>query len=72
MNRETLMRQLVSSPQGRELIVMADEICAKLKNDSSVRETEWDTLKELLTSEGKVRGIKLLIQEMNLQAQNAK
>lgn len=62
------LKALIQDPKFRTLERMADLLCDKIAYDSSVRETEWDTLKTTLTQEGKIRGIKQLIQELYEEA----
>jgi dihydroneopterin aldolase len=69
-NTERLqIKQLIQSPQWATLERLANEICETLK-ESSVRETEWDTIKATLLQEGQVLGIKKLLQEAYKHAQN--
>ena len=61
---KTQLKQLISSPQWGALERLANEICDKLRDESSVRETEWETVSSILTKEGEIRGIRRLLQEV--------
>lgn len=65
----TLLKLLFQSPQWRVVEQVATELVNKLKTDSVVRDSEWETLKIALLNEGQVRGIKSLLQELFDQAQ---
>lgn len=65
------LRQLIQSPQWSAFDQLAQEMCAKLESDSVVRDSEWDTLKVALMNEGRVRGIRELIQETLENAKDA-
>ena len=39
-----------------------DLLCEKIKEESSVKETEWETIKAVLTKEGKIQGIRDFLQ----------
>lgn len=64
------IRQLLSSPQWQTLERVANDLMAKIREDTPIRDTEWDTIKALLAQEGKVQGIKELIQELYKLAQH--
>lgn len=64
------IRQLLSSPQWQTLEHIANDLMAKIREDTPIRDTEWDTIKALLAQEGKVQGIKELIQELYKLAQH--
>lgn len=58
------IKALLQSPVWASVQHVADEYCAKIKEDSPLRESEWETLKSLLTQEGKIEGIKSFIGEL--------
>ena len=64
------IRQILSSPQWQTVELLANTLMAKIREDTPIRDTEWDTLKAVLAQEGKVQGIKEFIQELYKQAQN--
>lgn len=69
-NEKKLARGLLQTPQWRIAELIADEMCDKLKTDSVVRESEWETLKTALLNEGQIRGIRNFLQEIYNYAQN--
>lgn len=69
-NEKDQLRRLIESPHWAAVELLANKLCDKLKDDNVVREDQWSTLKELLTREGQVRGIRLLLQEIYANAQN--
>lgn len=64
------LRQLVQSPQWGTMERLANMLCDKMKEESAVKDTEWDTLKTTLLNEGIIRGIKSLVKEVyeNIQS----
>lgn len=63
--------KLLQSPQWKSVENLANEMIDRLKDDSQLRDSEWDTLKEVLLKEGRIRGIREFIQEIyNLASQN--
>lgn len=64
------VKQLLQSPQWSSIQLLAQKLDEKWKDESNVRETEWETLRALLENEGRRRGLSLFIQELFNQAQN--
>ena len=64
------IRQLLSGPQWRTVEYVASEFVQRLKDQSRVKETEWQTLKAALLVEGQVQGISSFIQELYNLAKN--
>jgi len=67
---KSILKQLVQSPQWSVIEHLANEVCVKLEGESSVHDSEWETLKATLLKEGKVRGIRHLLQEIYNYAGN--
>lgn len=65
------LRQLMQSPQWKAFEQLVEEMCAKLESTSNLQDTEWETLKSVCLNEGRVRGIRELIQETMRQATDA-
>jgi len=65
------LKGLIQDPKFRTFERVANLLCDKIAYESSVRETEWETLRTTLTQDGKIRGIKQLIQELYEEAKNA-
>lgn len=62
------IRQLVQSPQWKSVEHVAEQLIAKIQDNSPLRETNDETLKELFMQEGKVRGIREVFQELMIIA----
>ncbi len=58
------IRELISDPKFRVVEKIANDICDKIKEDSAIKDTQWETLKFMLTQEGEMRGIRRLIQAL--------
>lgn len=58
------MRAIISDPKFQAVEQLAEELCQKLNGESKVGSSEYETLTLALLGEGKVQGIRLLIQEM--------
>lgn len=64
-NKEkSLLIDLLGAPAWQVVMEAADELCTQIKSNSSVRETDSETLKTTYINEGKVRGIREFIQEL--------
>ena len=65
----TQVRQLLQSPQWPVAERLADMLIDQIKEEPSLADTEWQTLQNVLTREGEMRGIRRFIQECYTQAQ---
>ena len=65
------LRQLMQSPQWGAFFQLAEEKCARVESDSVVKDSEWETLKTTLLNEGRVRGVRELLQEAMDKATDA-
>ncbi len=61
---EQFIRHLVQSPNWRIIDDLAKEITDRINNNSVLRDTNEETLKETLLREGRIQGIKQLLSEM--------
>lgn len=66
----TQIRQLLQSPQYTAFDKLVNELKEKYRDEYASRDTEWDTIKNTLINEGKIRGITELVQELFKHAQN--
>lgn len=66
------LKNLLQSPQWKIVEAVAEEFCNETKQASPLRNTEWDTIRELLRQEGKVEGVKNLLQKLYQYAGEAK
>lgn len=64
------LKSLVQSPQWTTLEHLIKEMTEKYKDEFGARETEWDTIKHNLITEGKVRGLVDLQKEIFLHIQS--
>lgn len=58
------LKALVQSPQWGVMELLAKKMIEKIRDDSVVGITEWDTLRATLLNEGQTRGIRSFIQEV--------
>lgn len=58
------LKALVKSAQFPTFERFIDLLRTRWQTDSSIRDTEWETTKAFLLKEGRVEGLKSLIQEM--------
>lgn len=63
------LKQLIQVPQWGAFDLLIKELIAKYKDEVGARDSEWDTVRNLLINEGKVRGLTELTQELYLQIQ---
>lgn len=63
------LKQLVSSPQFRVVELLMQKMTQKWLDNHGGRETEWDTIKNTLIIDGKVRAMAELQQELMNQIQ---
>lgn len=68
--QKSAIRNLLQSPYWQIVMDLAKEFCVKVKETSPLRESEWDTLKEVIRQEGKVEGVNNFIQELYKIAQD--
>ncbi len=58
------IKAILQSPQWQVIERMAEIYCDRVKYDSMIADSQWETLRRLLINEGKVRGVKEFIQEL--------
>ena len=58
------IKAIVQSPQWGAVQHLADDLCRKIQDDKNSRDTEWESLRVMLNSEGQIEGIKRFIQEL--------
>lgn len=58
---------LLKSPQWAVIGQFADEYIAKIMADRSIEPTEWDTIVHTISNDGKIRGIREFLQELDKQ-----
>ncbi len=67
-NERSQIRNLLQMPQWGAIEHVKNELCDKIKYDSKLRDTEWETLKTTVFDEGQVEGINRFINELFNQA----
>jgi hypothetical protein len=63
-SQKSSLKLLLQSPQWKIVEAIEEELVKNITLDSSIRETTDETLKETYLKEGRVQGIRLLIQEL--------
>lgn len=61
------IRDLMQSPQWQTLERVAEIIKTNFQVNSTIRDTEWETLKAVCIQEGKIKGISEFFQELYKQ-----
>ena len=61
------IRFLVESSQWQTLERLANLLCSKIRENSPLGDSEWETLKNVFMREGEVQGIKKFLQEIQNQ-----
>lgn len=62
------IRQILQAPQWRTVERVIEDFIIQLQSDSSVKDTEWETLRETLIKEGRVQGMRLVISKLYEEA----
>jgi len=58
------LKHIVQSPQWRAVERFAEEIIKKFQDSSSIRDTQWETLKATIEREAFIQAIKTFINEI--------
>lgn len=66
---QSQIRQLVQSPQWTTVERAADLLIKMIQDNSPIRDTTDDTLKELYLQEGQIRGIRNFLQKLLNESQ---
>lgn len=67
--RKEQIKYLMTQPQWKAVEQVMEELCQRIKQDSVIRSSQWDTLVALFKQEGEVSGIRKLLQELYLNLQ---
>lgn len=67
---KSILRQLVQSPQYGALERLMKEMIEKYQGEMGSRASEWETTRNTLINEGKIRGLSDLMKEIYLQIQS--
>lgn len=69
-SERTQLRQLLQSPQWGSFEHLMKDLLDKWRDEFGAKDTEWETLRNTLTNEGKIKGVTELSQEIYRQIQN--
>ena len=64
------IKQLLQDPKWQTVERIVEVVIEQIKDNSSLRETNDETLREFLIQEGQIRGIRKFIKELYEIAQN--
>lgn len=67
---QSQIKQLLQDPKWQTIERVVELVIERIKDNSSLRETNDETLREFLLQEGQVRGIRIFIKELYEIAQN--
>ena len=70
VHEKVILRTLLQSPPFRIVENIAKELVQNIRDQSNLKETEWETAKSVALEEGQIGGINQLIQELYRLAQN--
>lgn len=63
-NEKNLLRLVIQDPKFKIVEFVAKELIQRLRDQSNLKETEWETAKSVAIEEGQVMGINNLIKEL--------
>lgn len=65
------IRGLIYSPQWRAIEMVAEMVINRFRSENTIKESEWETLKETILKEGRASGVEQFFQELIKQAEDA-
>lgn len=68
-SEKSQIRLILSSPQWQTVERFAEMYRVKIRNESVLQDTEWDTIKIAVFNEGQIQGITRFFQELLNQSQ---
>lgn len=63
-HQKSQIKQLLFSPQWNTIQLIAEEMIKEIQGQSSIRDSEYETLRETFLKEGKERGIRDFLQKL--------
>lgn len=69
-NEKSQVRGLIYSPQWATILKVAEMVIQKFRSENSLKETEWETLRDTVLKEGRAQGVEQFFQELNEQTKN--
>lgn len=70
-HEKSLLRTLIQNPAFRIVESVGQELIQGIRDQSNLKDTEWETAKSVALEEGQVKGINTLIKEVYRLAQDA-
>ena len=58
------VKSLLQDPRWRTIERIVDLYSDRVQNESSMRDSQWETVRETILKEGRTRGVRELIQEL--------
>ena len=58
------VRGLIYSPQWKTIEKVAEMVVQKFRGENTLKETEWETLRDTVLKEGKAQGVEQFFQEL--------
>lgn len=58
------IRGLIFSPQWKAIERVAELVVQKFRGENTLKETEWETLRDTILKEGKAQGVEQFFQEL--------
>lgn len=65
------VRGLVYSPQWKTIERVAELVVQKFRGENTLKETEWETLRDTVLKEGRAQGVEQFFQELLNQSKDA-
>ena len=62
--RQSQIKQLLQSPHFETAKMIAQELIQKIRDQSNLGDTEWETARNVALEEGQIRGINKFIDEL--------
>ena len=64
------IRGLIYSPQWKSIEKIAELVIQKFRGENTLKETEWETLRDTVLKEGKAQGVEQFFQELLNQSKD--
>lgn len=64
------IRGIIFSPQWKTIERVAELVIQEFRGENTIRETEWETLKNTILKEGRAQGVEQFFQELLKQTQD--
>ena len=64
------VRGLIYSPQWKSIERVAELVIQKFRGENTLKETEWETLRDTVLKEGRAQGVEQFFQELLNQSKD--